>query len=253
MEEKYNAICIRSVSYRDNDKMLTLFTLEKGLVDCIARGVKKQGAKLRFASEPFCFSEYVLVEKNDRRTLIEANQIDGFYDIPLNIDKFYAASAILEFLRRFLVDGEKSYELFLLTVKALKTIEQTKGDPNLALVKFYLSAMELSGYGISFSDCSACKSAIEKRAFFDFDDCNFYCENCADLGCIEMRVSTYKLLRLLDKTSLEDLKNIDLSAYSPTFEVKNGTFYALKFVDFFIKDKAGVDIKTNQTILGDFS
>ncbi len=248
MEEKYNAICIRSVSYKDNDKMLTLFSLEKGLVDCILRGVKKPDAKLKFAAEVFCFSEYVVTVKSGRRTVIEANQIDDFYDLRTDIDKYYCASAVTEYVRNFCQTDEDNYQLFLSVVNAFKGLEAGYFDPVTVLVKFYMEALKEGGYGITFGTCGVCKNKIEGRVFFDFDECQFKCLDCADYNATEMRLSTFKFLSILSGIELSDLKG-QKSTYSPTFDretVKN----ALKFYDFFIRDKIGVDIKSNAMILG---
>ena len=56
MDEKFNALCVRSVSYREADKIITLFTLEKGLVDCAVYGARRAGSKLNFAAEFFGFA-----------------------------------------------------------------------------------------------------------------------------------------------------------------------------------------------------
>ena len=63
MEVKVNALVIKAVDYKDNDRILTLYSLEKGKITAGIKGVKKAGAKLKFASEPFCFAEYILAEK----------------------------------------------------------------------------------------------------------------------------------------------------------------------------------------------
>lgn len=248
MEEKYNAICIRSVGYKDNDKMLTLFTLENGLVDCVLRGVKKPNAKLKFAGEVFCFAEYVLVEKNGRRTVIEANEIDGFYELRLDIEKYYSAMGIVEFLRGFCHNDEANYQLFLNTVNVLKAIEKTD-NPMLCLVKYYIEGLKIQGYGITFDNCNNCHKKISARAFFDFDDCVFKCQDCADISSIEMRIKTFDILFALDKIDLKLLKNNDLSTYSPLFVDLEHTRYALKFYDFFIREKANVTIKSNTALL----
>lgn len=249
MEEKFNAICIRSTSYKDNDKMLSLFSLENGIVDCVLRGVKKPAAKLKFAGELFCFAEYVVVEKSGRRTVVEANQIDDFYDLRLDLSKFYCATAILEYLRAFLVQGENSYELFLNTINALKIIEKGVYFPELILVKFYMEGLAEVGYGIGYDGCAVCKSKIENRVFFDFETCRFKCYDCADYLSTEMRFSTYDLLLCLSSVSFEDLKNGDKSTYTETFKNYEAIKSALKFYDFFISDKVGVKIKSNDSIL----
>ncbi|MBP5193572.1 MAG: recombination protein O N-terminal domain-containing protein [Clostridia bacterium] len=40
MEEKVRAVVLRGVDYKDNDKILTLFSLESGLITAAIRGVK---------------------------------------------------------------------------------------------------------------------------------------------------------------------------------------------------------------------
>ena len=78
MEVKVNAIVIRAVDYKDNDRILTLYSLEKGKITAGIKGVKKAGAKLKFASEPFCFAEYILAEKNGRYTVTGASYYEIF-------------------------------------------------------------------------------------------------------------------------------------------------------------------------------
>ena len=60
MEYKVDALVLRTADYGESDKMLTLFSLQQGKISAAAKGVRKAGAKLRFAAQPFCFAEYVL-------------------------------------------------------------------------------------------------------------------------------------------------------------------------------------------------
>ena len=59
MESKVNAITLRAIPFSENDAILTLFSLESGLITAKIKGVKKAGAKLKFIAQPFCFSEIV--------------------------------------------------------------------------------------------------------------------------------------------------------------------------------------------------
>ena len=133
MDEKYNAICLKKTAYKDSGEMLTLFSLEKGLIDCALIGARSPRSKLRFCGETFCFAEYVLSEKNDRRTVKEATQIDSFYGLREDIDRYYCAAAVIEFIMNVVYQGEKDYELFLTTVKALKAIEVGEDPKSLSL------------------------------------------------------------------------------------------------------------------------
>ena len=52
MEIKVNALMIRATDYGENDKILTLLTAERGKISAGIKGVKKAGAKLKFAALP---------------------------------------------------------------------------------------------------------------------------------------------------------------------------------------------------------
>ena len=47
MNYKVNGITLFGVNYRESDKILTLFTLEKGKIGAAARGVRKANAKMK--------------------------------------------------------------------------------------------------------------------------------------------------------------------------------------------------------------
>ena len=63
MEIKTEAIVLQAIDYKDNDKLLTLFSPSLGRITAGIRGVKKPTAKLAFSAQPFCFAEYILAEK----------------------------------------------------------------------------------------------------------------------------------------------------------------------------------------------
>lgn len=238
MEEKYNAIVTRAVSYRENDLMLTLFTLERGMVSACLRGAKKARAKLKFAGELFCFGEFVLIEKDGRRTVKEVNQIDGFYSLRLDDKKFFAASSVLEYLNGFMLDGIESYDLFLNTVNLFKDY---KSDVNVlkSLIAFYIKALSLSGYALDFSDCASCGSKIENRVFFDFDEGRCYCASCAKNEATEIRLATYLALTDLIKNENCVVENEPL-------------LNALRLIDYYIKLHSGVTINSHKYLLAAF-
>lgn len=194
MEEKVNAIVLSAVSYGENDKILTLFTLEKGVKSAKIKGVKKSGAKLKFASEPFCFSEYILSVKGEYSSVINASMHDSFYPLREDVIKYYGASSVLEFIKKNCPDGVESKELFFLTIKTLENIAY--GDnPILEVVNFFLLALKQIGYGVIFDGCGDCGNEINGRVFFDFSQGTAYCQACAPETATEISIHTYNLLK----------------------------------------------------------
>ena len=120
MEEKISGIIVGGVAVGENDKILNVFT-PKGVVSAKIKGVKKAGAKLRFASEPFCFAEYIFNKTTKFRTVIGASLIDSFYPIRENIERYYAGATVLEFVRKFYKENIDCADAFMLVVDTLKS------------------------------------------------------------------------------------------------------------------------------------
>ena len=177
MDIKVDALVLRTADYGESDKMLTLFTLQRGKISAAIKGVRKAGAKLRFAAQPFCFAEYVLAQRVDRFTVIGASLTDGFYGLHEDIDKFYAAASLTGICDSLLFGGIVNEELFLRAVNALR--EMCEGDEAEALIAFFLRALDLSGYALDFTACSVCGAPLAGKTFFDLSGGSFTCDECA--------------------------------------------------------------------------
>ena len=219
MEEKVSGIVLSGVNYGENDKILNIFTLEKGTISAKAKGVKKAGAKLKFCAEPFCFVEYVLSSTSKGNTIIGASLIDSFYPIREDLTKYYSASTVLEFLKRFEKESMVSSELFLLTIDTFKNLAYGKEAPLSLVVKFLLSALKNSGYALSLDGCFECGNVEFNRIFFDYESGAFLCEDCLDKNSQttrEINFNTYQALQdaergkeLIDEKSAVALRLID--------------------------------------------
>lgn len=248
MDVKYNAIVIRASSYKDNDKMLSLFTLEDGIVSTCLRGAKKPNSKNGFAGELFNFCEFVLVKKDNRHTVKEVNQIDGFYKIRLDFDKFTVGAVAVEFVSSFLFEGMKSYDLFLTLLNTLKCLNETNFEPQIILIGYLLKALQLAGYELNFDDCYICRKQMTKRVFFNFDEGGCVCENCASLSDTEIKRKTYEVLSTVYgfvESGFSQEKYDEIVSKCKDVD-RNG---AIRMLDYVIKQKAGVTLKSLQSFV----
>ena len=67
--ELTQAIVTGYTDYRDEDRMLTLFSAERGRIDCKARNCRKPTSKLLSCAQPFVFGEFELFVNNERITV----------------------------------------------------------------------------------------------------------------------------------------------------------------------------------------
>ncbi len=207
---KFNALMIKSVDYADNDKILTLFSLEQGVISAKIRGVKKAGAKLKFAAEPFCFAEYMLTEGR-LKSVANASLIDSFYPLREDLFRYYAAGTVAEFIRKFCPENVVHAALFLKTVRVLKDFAYTAVPAYAALLHYLAAATKEIGYSLRFGGCACC-GATPSRPFFDFTEGNVCCESCRKEGSAEMSRGTYELFQALSET--EELTEEAFSRYN---------------------------------------
>ena len=234
MEEKLTGLVISKTEYGENDRIVKIFTLEKGTVSAILKGVKKAGAKLKFASEPFCFAEFLFSERVGRRTVTGASLNDGFYALREDVDKFFAASAVLEFIRRFAKEDIISPELFFAAIDALKRTAYGGESPRYALCGFLLSALKIVGYALNLSGCLRCGNDISGRMFFDPFSGGFLCANCFGGEGREIADATYRALKKIEKKE-------------PASEEE--TVFALRLIDFYLKNKTEEKLNSLQELL----
>ena len=109
MEEKISGIVLSGVNYGESDRIINILT-PNGVVSAKMKSVKKAGAKLKFASEPFCFAEFVFSVGKSLRTVIGASLIDSFYPVRMDIKKLYSASSVLAFAKKFCKEKQCIYD-----------------------------------------------------------------------------------------------------------------------------------------------
>lgn len=191
---KVNALMLRAVDYREYDKILTLLTAEYGKISVAIRGVKKAGAKLKFAAQPFCFAEYILAKRGDKYTVTQVSEAESFYELRTDINKFYCACAVCEAACALTYEGDDCSALFYLSIDALTRM--CGGDESLALIKFMLSALGESGYTVGLEHCTECGSPLVSadKMRFDMNAGAFTCWDCGDgIGASGV---TYNVLRM---------------------------------------------------------
>ncbi len=194
MEIKTDAVVLQTLDYKDNDKLLTLFSPTLGKIPGGIRGVKKPTAKLAFAAQPFCFAEYVLAEKGGRYTVTAAYLHESFFSLRLDVLRFYAACAASELALKLTFENERYEGLFIGYAGCLKELSLAEEEPAEALLTFLLVALRESGYPLDLGYLEECDGDVGDKLYFDFSDGRFTSfERCHEGE--RASVSTYHILR----------------------------------------------------------
>lgn len=210
MEElKTQGIVLRAIDYGDKDKIVTIYTEKYGRVSAILKGVRKITSKLKFASQPFCYAQFLLVGKTELKTLSQASEIISFFDITQSYTKMVCGSAMLEMVEYSTITGQSEPILFDALRTSLRLLCDTDMVPELILMRFAIGLFKISGYSMNLSTCYNCgKNLAEDKVLFDCDTGEFCCYKCSVPNYISVSPRAFEIMQKISKTPLRDLDNI---------------------------------------------
>lgn len=152
---KIQAIVLNKVDYKDNDRILTLFSAQQGKVTVSVKGVKKQNSKLRAGSEVFAFGTYILTETRGRYTVTGYDSIDSFHELREDFDRLSFAAMLLKICEKAISENESDVELFSLLLESLHKLRENIPLAYTVSV-FLMKFCNLFGYQPELNKCVGC-------------------------------------------------------------------------------------------------
>ena len=158
--EKTKGVIIKSIDYKENDKLIWAYCEELGKITFIAKGVKKSKSKNLALTLPLCFADYIFFKGRNLYNLQEGKIINSFQGLLDNLDKLTYSSYICELIDICVEDGEVNKELFKEFITCLYLLNTDAMDYELLIRAFELRLLNATGYGLQFDKCSICKKNI---------------------------------------------------------------------------------------------
>ncbi|MBQ8522890.1 MAG: DNA repair protein RecO [Clostridia bacterium] len=147
METKVKGIILSTKDYLEADKIASIFSYEQGVISAKFVGIKKEKAKLKALAQPFTLAEFELISKKDFHTVKQGLVIDNFPQIISDYNKTICAFILVDIIKSVLPKNKPESDLFLLSVNALKKIEQE--DAEQALIEYVLEFFNEMGEGLN--------------------------------------------------------------------------------------------------------
>ena len=182
--ELTQAIVTGYTDYRDDDRMLTLFSATKGRIDCKARSCRKPTSKLLSCSQPFVFGEFELFRSNDRVTVNACDVRETFYPLREDVDRFMIASVCTQLCSGVIEQDAPDEPLFSLLYHVLSFLAYSDSDPMDLLIAFLLHFLDHAGYRPSLTRCAVCRRDIRSDAvlFYSAEAGGAVCAACPHNG-----------------------------------------------------------------------
>ena len=154
MYENLLSIVLRSIDYKDNDRMLTLLTREKGKVSCLARGARKQNNPLFGLSDVFVCSEFGFFKRGGKYVITQGVLKQNFYNIRINTEATAVAAVIAESCEKAATE-EGDARLFALLAGTLFALDNG-AVPAAVFCFFVIKLLDVLGMRPDTEACVQC-------------------------------------------------------------------------------------------------
>jgi len=223
------AIVTRTAEYKDNDKILTLFTQELGRIDAKAAGCRRQKSPLLPAAQPFVFGEFELFYYKGRYSVNQCDIKETFYPLREDAVRFCAGSSMLALTQYAVQEQEPNITLFSLLYYALSYLTYGEIDPADILICYVLRYLNAIGYCPSIVSCAVCHQDVRTHPDVRFlpRDGGVVCASCRPQARRVNRLSLEAMRRMLlmedadmikvklpEKTRWEIWKLLQLNCYA---------------------------------------
>lgn len=201
------SVVLRHKDWGEADRLLTLYTREKGKVRALAKGVRKVTSRKAGHLQPFTYVTLQLAKGRDLLIVTQAETINAFLGIGEDLVKTGYASYIIELLDRFTYEEEGGHSsIFKLLVETLERLEK-ESDAWVAVRYYEMRLLDYTGFRPQLFECANCGNEIlAEDQYFSYTAAGVICPRCGQglPNLTKISVETLKYLRHFQRSSYKD-------------------------------------------------
>jgi len=204
------AIVLGHIEYGEADRILRLFTYEKGKITAIAKGVRKIRSRKAGHLEPFTHVNLFLAKGRDMDIITQAETVDGFMGLREDLRRVAYANYIVEVLDRFTYEEGPNVGVFRLLVNTLSHLDRQE---NLETVIHYyeIRLLDHLGFRPQLFNCVDCgKEVIAEDQFFSPLVGGVLCPRCGSARpeAWPIQVDVLRYFRHLQRSNWEKVREM---------------------------------------------
>jgi len=198
------AIVLARMDFKEADRILTIYTPQRGKFRVIAKGVRRPLSRLGPHLEYFSRCRLMLAKGRDLDTVTGAETVDACLGLRADLDAFGHASHLVELLNRLTQDRQENQAAYDLLAASLRLLADGV-DPFAVTRHYELALLTLLGYKPELYRCLGCETELAAVSnAFSSRLGGTLCPLCrtSDAGARLLSVNAQKYLRTLDRHGL---------------------------------------------------
>lgn len=147
-----DALILKHQDYGEADRILTLFTREKGKIRAIAKGVRKVRSRKGGHLEPFTHTSLLLATGRNWFLVSQAEAQDIYQNLRDNLESIGYASYAVELVDRFSLEEEENPPIFSLLKNTFARLN--RGDQAPLVIRYFeIRLLDLLGFRPELQTC----------------------------------------------------------------------------------------------------
>ncbi|MDH5506459.1 MAG: DNA repair protein RecO, partial [Anaerolineae bacterium] len=149
---RVEAIVLKHNDYGEADRMLSLYTRQRGKLRAIAKGARKMRSRKAGHVEPFTRVSLQLAAGRSLYIVSQAETVDAYLPLREDLVRVGYASYVVELLDKFTYDEEENSAVFRLLADTLGRL--SKADEAELAVRYYeMQLLDLLGFRPELQAC----------------------------------------------------------------------------------------------------
>ena len=212
-------IVLGARNWGEADKVMTIFTRERGLLRAAAFGCRRPRSPLAGAMQMFVHADLQFAEGGRLETVKTASVRAHHAKLSLDLTALAYATFVAEVIREFMPEGIADEGFFERLTAILTAFEMR--NPRVTALAAVLQTLAAAGLGQSYRHCLHCGAAIEGDTFFLIREGGALCPDCRTADVIPFPTQVRELLIALE--------NLDWAHHAP-LSLRGGTLMAAESI-----------------------
>ncbi len=206
-DEKHEGLVLRSIDYKDRQKIITLFSPTCGIVSLIVKGISRKKSHLLTLTSPFTQGEYLFsIRRSNLYSFQDGTPINTHHSLRKTLPSIEAATLFAQSILSSQLPGKPAPDLYQLTLTYLKYLPSFS-EPTPLTGSFLLKLLTHDGHLALSPTCAHCKNFPTH-----LDQGEPYCKAHAPRHAISFTPEEWSTLLILAKTrSIPQLQETTVS------------------------------------------
>ena len=148
MQLKVKGVILKTMDYKEKDKLMWVFTEEFGKISVLCKGVRSQKSKFQSLVRPLLFGDFLVYKGKSLYSLNEGSIINAFSKLSTSLELLTYGSYFVELVDIVSVDSDPQQLVYRNLVTALYLLEADVIDMEVLTLAYEIKLIGLTGFKV---------------------------------------------------------------------------------------------------------